>query len=137
MNRFVPLLFVIMVSGCATSTERPPAPEARFPSAVVVVPDSVESGKVQDMSLVVTPMRRVEEGVYFFRNVFSTLILELAGGRYRYWFSTDVSGPEPTYPRTGRYVVDGVIVRLQYWSRRRNTQAGRCGSTRCTPRPLG
>lgn len=84
------------------------------PTNAVVLPDAIESGKVADTAIVVAPMQNVEEGVFFFKDGYSTLILALAGGRYRYWFSSDITfGDEPTYPLTGRYVVDGVVVRLE------------------------
>jgi hypothetical protein len=60
-------------------------------------------------------MSGVEEGVYFFKNAFSTLILELRDGHYRYWFSSDVSiGDEPAYPLVGRYSVSGAVVELEH-----------------------
>jgi len=116
MHRFVPLLlFVVMMSSCATTPERPQASEARISTDSVAVPDGIESGKLEETSIVVAPMQSVEEGVYFFRNGFSTLILDLASGHYRYWFSSDViTGHEPTYPLTGKYVADGVVIRLEH-----------------------
>jgi hypothetical protein len=42
---------------------------------------------------------------------FSGTVLELKGGRFRYWFYSDVRGPdEPKYPLTGPYAVrDGTL----------------------------
>ena len=36
-----------------------------------------------------TPLKSVKEGVYYFQNMYSTTILELKGGQFRYWFSSD------------------------------------------------
>jgi len=63
----------------------------------------------------VTPMAGVEEGVYFFKNGFSTLILELRDGQYRYWFSSDVGiDDEPAYPLIGQYSATGPVVHLEH-----------------------
>jgi hypothetical protein len=104
MRKFFPFVFSV-ICGCST----------QFPSEIVSVPEGIESGKFDDKSVVVAPMHGAEEGVYFFKNGFSSLILELSDKRYRYWFSSDeLSDHEPTYPLTGRYIVDGAIVRLQH-----------------------
>lgn len=59
-------------------------------------------------------MQGVEEGIYFFKNSFSTLILELRDGQYRYWFSSDVGiGDEPAYPLMGRYSAKGSVLQLE------------------------
>lgn len=41
-------------------------------------------------------------------------ILELHGGRFRYWFSSDVPEQNPRYPQIGRYTVDGDHVVLDH-----------------------
>jgi hypothetical protein len=59
------------------------------------------------------PMNSVQEGVYYFRNMYSTLILELKKGKFRYWFRSDLRGPrEPTYPLSGQYMTNGGAVIL-------------------------
>jgi hypothetical protein len=57
------------------------------------------------------------EGVYFFRNGFSTLILQLTNRQYRYWVLSDVGLPQEylsRYPVDGSYSAEGAVVRLHY-----------------------
>ena len=62
-----------------------------------------------------TPMTSIQEGVYYFQNMYSTTVLELKDGRFRYWFSSDMRGPrEPTYPLSGKYAVNGGTVTLPH-----------------------
>ena len=118
MHRYIPLLFILMVSSCASTPQRPLASETRISTESIAGPDGIESGKLEEMSIVVAPMERVEEGVYASANGYWTQILELAGGRYRYWESSDVkTGNEPPYPLTGKYVANGIIVRLDHQQR--------------------
>lgn len=114
MRSSLSLLATVALIGCATPPHQPvrsqpPAPDKELRSVKIS-----ESGDAHGTSVMVTPMQSVEEGVYFFRNGFSTLILELRDGRYRYWFSSDViSGDEPKYPLTGRYTTIGPTIRLE------------------------
>jgi hypothetical protein len=61
-----------------------------------------------------TPLHSATEGAYYFQNMYSTLILELKGGQFRYWFSSDVRGwwREPTYPLHGSYTTNGGTITL-------------------------
>lgn len=54
----------------------------------------------------------LEEGVYGHVDPYNKEIVELRGGRFRYWFSSDVkSNSDPHYPLSGRYDFnDGVLV---------------------------
>ena len=63
-----------------------------------------------------TPLGSVKEGVYYFQNMYSTTILELKDGTFRYWFSSDAKGlrPEPTYPLSGKYATNGGTVTLPH-----------------------
>ncbi len=61
------------------------------------------------------PLGSVKEGVYYFQNRYSSLILELKGGTFRYWFTSDVKmRDEPAYPLTGRYTTNGGTVTLPH-----------------------
>jgi hypothetical protein len=62
-----------------------------------------------------TPLNSVKEGVYFFQNNYSTTVLELKDGNFRYWFSSDVvRKPEPHYPILGKYQANGGTVTLAH-----------------------
>src|SRR6266481_6051715 len=37
-----------------------------------------------------TPLSSVKEGVYYFKNMYSTTVLELKYGQFRYWFRSDM-----------------------------------------------
>jgi hypothetical protein len=52
---------------------------------------------------------QVIEGTYYFKNGFSTKIVELQQGTFRYWFSSDVVRPgrQVAYPLSGRYYAEG------------------------------
>jgi hypothetical protein len=120
MRPFFSFLVVAVLIGCTTSRQPPTAsaPRASTNEVASIPADATESGDTHGTRVVATPMQTVEEGVYFFRNGFSTLILELHDGRYRYWFSSDViTGDEPTYPLTGRYVAEGATIRLEHQQR--------------------
>jgi len=79
----------------------------------------LEVGEVQGHSLIVATMGGVEVGTFFFKNGFSTLILELKDGRFRYWFSSDVPVPDqPAYPVTGEYSIEGPRIKLMHKERR-------------------
>ena len=98
------VLFLSLCVSCSTPASR----TERYP-----LPDNPEAGKIGDMQRIVSPMNSVEEGVYYFSTGFSTLILELREGRFRYWFWSDVKGlPEPSYPVTGKYLARGPTVQL-------------------------
>ena len=58
-----------------------------------------------------TPLGAVKDGVYFAQNHYSTCIIELRDGVFRYWFASDAKIiPEPTYPLSGKYTVkDGTV----------------------------
>jgi hypothetical protein len=58
---------------------------------------------------------RIIEGTYCFKNMFSTKIVELQEGTFRFWFSSDVHlpGRQVAYPLSGRYYPeDGRILLL-------------------------
>lgn len=60
-----------------------------------------------------TPLTSVKEGVYYFQNMYSTTVLELKDGQFRYWFRSDMrSWREPIYPVTGKYATNGGMVIL-------------------------
>src|SRR5436190_21862655 len=60
-----------------------------------------------------TPLSSVKEGGYFQRNMFSTKILELTNGHFRYWLRSDMRTPwDPTYPLKGNYATNGGTVIL-------------------------
>ena len=57
------------------------------------------------------PLGTVQDGVYFLDGWPQTTILELKGGRFRYWFRSDMKfGKEPTYPLSGVYSNSGGII---------------------------
>lgn len=61
-----------------------------------------------------TPLRSVQEGTYFLDGMFQTTILELQGGRFRYWFRSDLRfGKEPSYPLTGTYTTNGGTISFE------------------------
>lgn len=55
-----------------------------------------------------------EEGVFYMADGYSRTVLELNEGKFRYWFSTDVStgDPEPEYPLSGEYSVNSNRITL-------------------------
>ena len=56
---------------------------------------------------------QVKEGVYLVDNGYSTTIIELENGRFRYWFKSDVPMlPLSRYPLTGTYAVNGGTITL-------------------------
>src|SRR5580765_4111390 len=60
-----------------------------------------------------TPLMSVKEGVYAFNNLYSTTVIELKGGEFRYWFRSDMrSWREPDYPLVGSYTTNGGTVTL-------------------------
>lgn len=62
-----------------------------------------------------TPLPSVKEGVYFFQNMYSTTVLELKGGNFRYWFKSDVlMRNPPNYPVVGKYQANGGAVTLPH-----------------------
>jgi hypothetical protein len=62
-----------------------------------------------------TPLRSVQEGVYFFQNNYSTTVLELMDGNFQYWFRSDVRrSSEPAYPLTGNYTTSGGVLTLPH-----------------------
>jgi hypothetical protein len=61
------------------------------------------------------PLTPVKEGLYFLQNMYSSTILELKGGNFRYWFSSDLrSWHEPAYPLSGQYTTNGSTITLQH-----------------------
>ena len=88
------------------------------------LPEHPEPGEVAGRLVVVSPMGTAEEGVFFFKNAFSTLILELRGEKYRYWFSSDVGrfNDYPSYPISGRFTAQGPIIRLQHTDKSLQTE---------------
>jgi len=55
-----------------------------------------------------------QDGVFALRDIFSSTVLELKDGRFRYWFVSDVKlGREPEYPLSGDYVFEGNTVVLK------------------------
>jgi hypothetical protein len=62
-----------------------------------------------------TPLNSAKEGTYYSQNMYSTTVLELKDGRFRYWFSSDLRGPrEPSYPLTGNYRTNGGTITLAH-----------------------
>ena len=56
-----------------------------------------------------------QNGVFMLAMGYSSTVLELKDGRFRYWFETDVvSGKEPQYPLAGEYVVTGDTITLKH-----------------------
>ena len=56
----------------------------------------------------------LQEGVYAHTDPYTTEIVELRGGRFRYWFASDViTDSDPHYPLSGHYGLsnDTVILR--------------------------
>ena len=77
------------------------------------MPSYPEPGEIDGKQQVVSPMKRVEEGVYYFNAGLSKLVLELRNGRFRYWFFTDAAGgSNSTYPVTGKYSARGATIQL-------------------------
>jgi len=61
------------------------------------------------------PLMAVQEGVYFTQNGYSTTIIELHAGQFRYWFDSDVKVRNaPQYPLTGLYAADHGKVTLPH-----------------------
>ena len=57
------------------------------------------------------------EGVFIMATGYSTIVIELKKGNFRYWFSTDVvvTGVEqPKYPLKGKYKIKGNTVILEH-----------------------
>ena len=55
-----------------------------------------------------------QDGVFALGNMFSSTVLELKDGRFRYWFVSDLkTGREPEYPLSGDYVFEGETVVLK------------------------
>jgi|SRR6185503_964380 hypothetical protein len=117
MKQVVATLALVICAGCATEPRQTPkqsGPIDQSKSAQSNTSD-LEVGAVQEHLLKVATMDHGEEGTFFFKNGFSTLILELKDGRFRYWFSSDVSGlDEPAYPVTGEYSIEGARIRLMH-----------------------
>ena len=56
-----------------------------------------------------------EEGVFILANMFSSTVLELKDGRFRYWFESDMKLPsEPQYPLAGKYSLTGDTITLNH-----------------------
>ncbi|WP_338288863.1 hypothetical protein [Luteolibacter sp. LG18] len=54
-----------------------------------------------------------QEGVFLTYTGYETTVLELKGGKFRYWFESDMKGQDdPAYPLTGTYTVQGNVVTL-------------------------
>jgi serine/threonine protein kinase len=54
------------------------------------------------------------DGVYFTYTGYMATVLELKGGRFRYWFESDLKRPdEPEYPLSGLYRVNTDTISLQ------------------------
>lgn len=118
MRSFVSFLATATLIGCASSPQHPITSQSRGATSEVLSVTDSESGESHGIRVVVTPMQNPEEGVYFFSNGYSTVILELRDGRYRYWFWSDVlSNEAPKHPLTGRYTSTGSTVRLEHTQR--------------------
>jgi len=97
-------LLVMCCLGCSTQRQQ---------SESYPVPLEPEAGLIDGRHHVVSPMKGVEEGVYFFDAGLSKLVLELRNGRFRYWFSSDARDAfEPAYPVTGKYLARGATIQL-------------------------
>lgn len=58
-------------------------------------------------------LNEVKNGAYFFAHGYSTTVLELKDGQFRYWFKSDVVLKSPLeYPLKGKYVVKQGAVTL-------------------------
>jgi hypothetical protein len=56
-----------------------------------------------------------QNGVYFTYTGYMTTVLELKDGRFRYWFESDLKGPEePAYPISGSYSAQGNTIILEH-----------------------
>src|SRR4051794_8631661 len=63
------------------------------------------------------PFNSIKEGTYFLQNMYSTTILDLKDGRFRYWFRSDMRSPrEPAYPLSGSYTTNGGNITLLHAS---------------------
>jgi hypothetical protein len=120
MKKVVAILALVVCVGCAAVPQRTPkhADTHAQSKPVQSTSSNLEVGEVKGHQLSVTTMGGVEEGTFFFQNGYSTLILELKKGGFRYWFSSDVSGlDEPTYPVTGEYSIEGPRIKLMHKER--------------------
>ncbi len=56
-----------------------------------------------------------QEGVFILGNGYSSTVIELYNGKFRYWFSSDLkTGEEPSYPLNGEYTINGNTVYLSH-----------------------
>lgn len=76
--------------------------------AIILFAGSVLAAPVDEPK----PVKPVD-GVYVLGNPFSSTVLELKSGRFRYWFSTDVNpDSQPKMPLTGTFRTAGESVTL-------------------------
>ena len=62
-----------------------------------------------------TPFGAVKDGVYFAQNGYSTTIIELRDGQFRYWFDSDTKKkPLPNYPLSGKYSAQRETITLPH-----------------------
>jgi len=57
----------------------------------------------------------IKDGVYMFKNGYSSMIIQLKKNKFKYWFSSDVVlRNKPTYPISGDYTVKGNKITLNH-----------------------
>jgi hypothetical protein len=61
------------------------------------------------------PLRAVHDGVYFYNSGYQRRILEIKGGHFRFWYSSDSTfGKPPEYPITGAYTNEGGTISFEH-----------------------